>query len=371
MNENTLKDHQGNLTATVCGNNVERLSYDAWGRRRNPVGFGYGNVTCTFDRGYTLHEHYDDFGLINMNGRMYDPVMSSFLSVDHYVQQPETSQGFNRYAYCMYNPLKYVDPSGWMMTRPNGRGGIPPYFAPNAQPVSVNGGYQLSEIDGVLYGGCLRDVDVTAFAITSSGDMPSNHLSEWSSDRGFGNYGHIDGTLSNSEIKPYTGSSGLGAFWTGGYGAQSKEGGLLSSVISNTVSYAGLITGYKKDCWEKPLSRSQKAINQKEAYNTQKALKAKGVIKSVKDIKATKVINLRTGGHALAGLSIGIEALDMTQSRSCNVSNAIGVLAAIGGAFFWEVSLAYMTIDLGFYLITGQSFGENMDNWVGKPIFSW
>lgn len=33
----TLKDHQGNLTATVCGNTVERLSYDAWGRRRNPV----------------------------------------------------------------------------------------------------------------------------------------------------------------------------------------------------------------------------------------------------------------------------------------------------------------------------------------------
>ena len=109
----TLKDHQGSLTATVCGNTLERLSYDAWGRRRNPNGFGYGNVSHTFDRGYTLHEHYDDFDLINMNGRMYDPVMSSFLSVDRYVQQPDNSQGFNRYAYCMHNPLKYVDPSGW------------------------------------------------------------------------------------------------------------------------------------------------------------------------------------------------------------------------------------------------------------------
>ena len=69
----TLKDHQGNLTATIHGNTVERLSYDAWGRRRNPVGFGYSNVTHTFDRGYTLHEHYDDFDLINMNGRLYDP----------------------------------------------------------------------------------------------------------------------------------------------------------------------------------------------------------------------------------------------------------------------------------------------------------
>ena len=59
----TLKDHQGSLTATVSGNTVERLSYDAWGRRRNPDGFGYDNVTHTFDRGYTLHEHYDDFNL--------------------------------------------------------------------------------------------------------------------------------------------------------------------------------------------------------------------------------------------------------------------------------------------------------------------
>ena len=47
-----------------------------------------------------------------MNGRMYDPVLSAFLSPDNYVQDPTSQQGFNRYAYCMYNPLKYVDPSG-------------------------------------------------------------------------------------------------------------------------------------------------------------------------------------------------------------------------------------------------------------------
>ena len=57
----TLKDHQGSLAAVVHGNTVERLSYDPWGRRRNPMGFGYDNVTHTFDRGYTLHEHYSKF----------------------------------------------------------------------------------------------------------------------------------------------------------------------------------------------------------------------------------------------------------------------------------------------------------------------
>ena len=53
-----------------------------------------------------------EFGLINMNGRMYDPVMSCFLSVDNYVQDPSCTQNFNRYAYCMNNPLKYTDPDG-------------------------------------------------------------------------------------------------------------------------------------------------------------------------------------------------------------------------------------------------------------------
>ncbi len=62
---------------------------------------------------FTNPEHLTAFGLINMNGRVYDPVMSSFLSVDQYVQSPENAQGFNRYAYCMNNPLRYTDPSGW------------------------------------------------------------------------------------------------------------------------------------------------------------------------------------------------------------------------------------------------------------------
>jgi RHS repeat-associated protein len=34
------------------------------------------------DRGFTCHEHLEDFGLINMNGRMYDPLLGRFLSVD-------------------------------------------------------------------------------------------------------------------------------------------------------------------------------------------------------------------------------------------------------------------------------------------------
>ena len=53
-----------------------------------------------------------NFGLINMNGRLYDPYLARFLSPDNYVQLPDFSQSFNRYSYCLNNPLKYTDPSG-------------------------------------------------------------------------------------------------------------------------------------------------------------------------------------------------------------------------------------------------------------------
>ena len=63
-------------------------------------------------RGFTGHEHYPEFNIINMNGRLYDPVIGRFFSPDNFVQTPEFTQGFNRYSYCLNNPLKYTDPSG-------------------------------------------------------------------------------------------------------------------------------------------------------------------------------------------------------------------------------------------------------------------
>ncbi|MGC3977363.1 MAG: RHS repeat-associated core domain-containing protein [Paludibacteraceae bacterium] len=80
--------------------------YTPWGGR---VLLSGANIT---DRGYAFHEHLTEFGLINMNGRVYDPVLARFLSPDPYVQAPDYTQNFNRYSYCLNNPFKYVDPSG-------------------------------------------------------------------------------------------------------------------------------------------------------------------------------------------------------------------------------------------------------------------
>lgn len=93
-----LADHNYNV--------VFNAEYDPWGKQdvlTNTIGF---------HRGYTGHEMLPEFGLINMNGRLYDPLLGRFLSPDNYVQLPDFSQNFNRYSYCLNNPLKYTDPSG-------------------------------------------------------------------------------------------------------------------------------------------------------------------------------------------------------------------------------------------------------------------
>jgi hypothetical protein len=48
-----------------------------------------------------------------MNGRVYDPAVGAFLSPDNIVQNATSTQSYNRYGYCLNNPLKYTDPSGW------------------------------------------------------------------------------------------------------------------------------------------------------------------------------------------------------------------------------------------------------------------
>ena len=88
------------------GTAVYKASYSVWGIEtveKNTIGFMHG---------YTGHEMMREFDLINMNGRVYDPRLGRFLSPDNYVQLPESTQSFNRYSYCLNNPLKYTDPSG-------------------------------------------------------------------------------------------------------------------------------------------------------------------------------------------------------------------------------------------------------------------
>lgn len=112
-------DHLGStdLVTDKSGNVQARFSYDAWGARRDrawtraPEG---PDGTPLVDHGYTGHEHDDEWGVIHMRGRAYDPAMRRMTSVDSFVVNPFGVQAFNRYSYVLNDPINHVDPSGFV-----------------------------------------------------------------------------------------------------------------------------------------------------------------------------------------------------------------------------------------------------------------
>ena len=114
-------DAQGSLVALTdnSGNVIARYAYDPWGCRVSPTDWTQSTTApdvLDINRGYTMHEHLDEFELINMNGRVYDPAVAQFLSPDPYIQDAGNWLNYNRYAYCYNNPTRYVDPSGEIIT---------------------------------------------------------------------------------------------------------------------------------------------------------------------------------------------------------------------------------------------------------------
>lgn len=111
-------DQLGSIVAVTdsSGTIEAQQNFDSWGRKRNPADWSYSNVPSVpswLYRGYTGHEQLEPFTLINMNGRMYDPLLGQMLSPDIVLHDESETQSYNRYSYASNNPMKYIDPSGW------------------------------------------------------------------------------------------------------------------------------------------------------------------------------------------------------------------------------------------------------------------
>jgi RHS repeat-associated protein len=122
------KDHLGSVAAITneAGTTVERLAYDPWGKRRQTNGIkdsADSIVGQKTERGYTMHEHLDEVGVIHMNARIYDPLIGRFMSPDDVIPNPTDLKAFNRYSYVANNPLRLVDPTGHLEEEPGRRSG--------------------------------------------------------------------------------------------------------------------------------------------------------------------------------------------------------------------------------------------------------
>ncbi len=86
---------------------IEYLPFGSY-RIRQDLDGSFPDVNYTF----TDQEDDDETGLYNYRARLYDPLLGRFISADSIVPEPGNLQAFNRYSYCVNNPLVYVDPSG-------------------------------------------------------------------------------------------------------------------------------------------------------------------------------------------------------------------------------------------------------------------
>ena len=101
------RDNQGTILwiSDSSGIMIEQRIFDPWGNLKQ------GSISF-IERGYTGHEHFLEISLIHMNARFYDPVKKIFLTPDNVLQDPYNPQNYNKFGYCLNNPLKYTDPSG-------------------------------------------------------------------------------------------------------------------------------------------------------------------------------------------------------------------------------------------------------------------
>lgn len=106
-----ITDEEGLLTG--------KLWFDAWGAKtvevindspKVPLG---GKLLNSWSRGFTGHEHLDQYALIHMNGRVYDPKLGMFTSPDPVALNYLNTQALGRYQYAFNNPLRYIDPTGY------------------------------------------------------------------------------------------------------------------------------------------------------------------------------------------------------------------------------------------------------------------
>ncbi|HWA90304.1 MAG TPA: FG-GAP-like repeat-containing protein [Rhizomicrobium sp.] len=157
-----VTDHLGSVavvtdqSSAVTANG--RLSFDPWGRQRNPN--GSADPTCALPGAsptthtFTGQEAIASLCLVNLNARLYDPTIGRFLSPDSIVPDPTDAQSYNRYSYVDNRPLSFTDPTGhdpsWFDANPPGNdhwtGNGGQYTDEGSNPgMSVVGGFSIIE----------------------------------------------------------------------------------------------------------------------------------------------------------------------------------------------------------------------------------
>ena len=151
-----------------------------------------------------------------MNGRLYDPALHRFLQPGNYIQDPFNTQNFNRYGYCLNNPLVYVDENGEFIITVLIVGAIIGAYIGGSQ---ANGTYNpfkwdfnnvdtwIGMVGGAVVGGVSGGVAAYAGGLASAG---------------LAAYGITGGVIGGAVVGATSGL--VGGFISGGFMSQLPEG---------------------------------------------------------------------------------------------------------------------------------------------------
>lgn len=285
-------DHLGSLLTFTDENAdiVHEQNFDAWGRYRNVDNISQdlnGNQTHDlFYRGYTEHEHLGEFELINMNGRVYDPLLGRFLSTDASINDPTIAQCYNRYTYCLNNPLKYTDPSGEVIQagmliagaffsyalncavneqRPSLMGGLTSMGFSILSSAASFGVGEIVQVVGftglkeLLLSTTLHTIVQTSISTATGGDLGSSLLVSFISSATGGLTSDISAAISSNANTQFYLSFGFGALIGG-----------TTDIIAGGDGWRGAVVGASISAFNHSLHRENPGDNSKS--NTEKVL---------------------------------------------------------------------------------------------------
>jgi RHS repeat-associated protein len=96
------------MTDRTGTNAVQHYEYSAFGQSR----FTGNTNAFKLTKRYTGQALDEDTGLYFYNFRYYDPNLGRFTQPDDIIPDLANPQSYNRYSYCVNNPLRFTDPNG-------------------------------------------------------------------------------------------------------------------------------------------------------------------------------------------------------------------------------------------------------------------
>jgi len=306
---------------------VQRLAYDAHGKRRNPNWTDpIGPIASLTPRGFTGHEMDDESGLINMNAREYDPVLGRFLSADTIVGAG-FGQGLNRYSYARNNPLSYTDPTGMLSL---GLGVLFGVFDPgtaalvyaNRDDIARQASRLLKNVSQIPYVGGLLS---TALLTSEFGYVYGWSTGDWKSV----GRAHVNGAIMAASMYVAPGLAADPSFWqVAAYVAESSAQSYATSYVSARAN--GMSDDEARGAALKA-ARSAAVITTLEGVAMMMRAEMLRSDLDERDVSGQSV-GVRGDRSKLAGGRVPEGCLSLT---TCGAPSPLGGFQGQGGKFLW------------------------------------